>query len=46
MRRLYWIWAVVLVGASAALAFTGWYRELAPALLLAGVLYTVLLIRR
>ena len=46
MRRLFWIWAVVLVGAGAAFAFTGWHREFAPVLLLAGILYAVLLLRR
>ena len=46
MRRLLWVWAVVLVGAGAGFAFTGWNRELAPALLLTGILYAVLLIKR
>ena len=46
MRRLLWPWAVIFVGAGAFFAFTGWHREIAPALLLVGLMYAVLLLRR
>ena len=46
MRRFLWVWAVVLVGAGAVFAFTGWNREFAPVLLLVGILYAALLIKR
>jgi hypothetical protein len=46
MQRLLWAWAVAFVGTGALFAFSGWNREFAPGLLLIGLLYAVLLLRR
>ena len=46
MRRLLWLGAVVFVGAGALFVFTGWHRDVAPAFLLVGILYAILLFKR